>query len=1091
MSKTMKKVLKMEPKNLTLKSVNKEKLKNNSDVKIDINQQSMSKQSKRLNEEFIKILGEFGDLMMKKGEPFRARAYLQAESALIKYPDDITSVAELKKINGVGSTIIKKFEEYLQSGKIESLEKERNDPVNILGGIYGIGPVKAKDLVKNGITTVEQLRDPDNMEKLLNDKQKIGVKYYEDILKRIPRAEIVEFSKLFGEIFNKVVPEHSEFKIVGSFRRGAETSGDIDIIITNKNNNRNAFDKVLDVLTKNNIITEVLSRGKIKSLTLVKIKDDAPTRRVDFLYTPPNEYAFALLYFTGSKLFNTIVRQRALDLGYTLNEHGLSYINKGVKGPLVDEYFPTEESILNFLGIEYVNPENRVNVKSVKIIKKIENDVSTSKDEEDISEEALMAALDAISVDKEPVLWGDQSKECMIPKEEDISEKDLLAALEIEAKPKITLKPKNKTLKKHSDTKDITKYINSFKQDGIQVLKMSTEKELSELLEYTNKKYYCDDYPVLSDNEYDIVREYVLEKYPDNIIAKTGHATCNMEVAKNKLKLPYELWSMDKIKPTTDELDKWTKKYKGPYVISAKLDGISALYVNDKNGKKMYTRGNGKYGQDISHLIPYLVKDSDMEIAIRGEIIISKDNFDKYCKKDFANPRNFLGGIVNRKTVDPEIVKYVDFVVYEMIHPQMKPFAQLLELGAKEIKHVKFDMKEEISNDMLSEILLEWRDNYEYQIDGIIVVNDEIYPRPKKNPEYAFAFKMVLSDQVAEAKVVDVLWTPSKDGYLKPRVQIEPLTLGGVCIEYATGFNAKYVNDNKIGVGAVITIIRSGDVIPHIVNVVSPADIIKFPNDPYKWNDTKVDIVLADKDSHNTVREKNIVLFFKNLEVEGIGPGNVKKIMTAGFDSVAKILSMKESDYLTVDGFKNKTANKLYNGIKDKVSTASLVKIMTASNVFGRGFGEINLTKILEKYPGILISDESDNVKKDKLLKVEGIATKTAGKFVEHITEFIDFVKKAKLEYKLEITETVNSIVDSNSPLYGKKIVMTSFRDKELMDKIKSFGGEISNSVSKNTFVLLVKEDKNETTSKAEMARSLEIPIMTKHEFEKKYIFNV
>ena len=122
-----------------------------------------------------------------------------------------------------------------------------------------------------------------------------------------------------------------------------------------------------------------------------------------------------------------------------------------------------------------------------------------------------MAALDAISVDKEPVLWGDQSKECMIPKEEDISEDDLLAALETEAKPKISLKPKNKTLKKQSDTKDITKYINSFKQDGIQVLKMMTEKELSDLLEYTNKKYYCDDNPVFSDNEYDIVREYVLE----------------------------------------------------------------------------------------------------------------------------------------------------------------------------------------------------------------------------------------------------------------------------------------------------------------------------------------------------------------------------------------------------------------------------------------------------------------------------------------------------------------------------------------------------------------------------------------------------
>lgn len=423
-----------------------------------------------------------------------------------------------------------------------------------------------------------------------------------------------------------------------------------------------------------------------------------------------------------------------------------------------------------------------------------------------------------------------------------------------------------------------------------------------------------------------------------------------------------------------------------------------------------------------------------------------------------------------------------------MIHPEMKPFAQLLELGAKEIKHVKFDMKQEISNDMLSEILLEWRDNYEYQIDGIIVVNDEIYPRPKKNPEYAFAFKMVLSDQVAEAKVVDVLWTPSKDGYLKPRVQIEPLTLGGVCIEYATGFNAKYVNDNKIGVGAVITIIRSGDVIPHIVNVVSPADIVKFPNDPYKWNDTKVDFVLADKDSNNTVKEKNILQFFKNLEVEGIGPGNVKKIMTAGFDSVAKILAMKESDYLTVDGFKKKTADKLYNGIKGKVNDASLVKIMTASNVFGRGFGEINLTKILEKYPDILISDESSNVKKEKLLKVEGVATKTADKFVENISEFINFVKNAKLEYKLEIIEPVNTNIDTDNQLYGKKIVMTGFRDKELMDKIKSFGGEISNSISKNTFVLLVKEDKNETTSKAETARNLNIPIMTKEEFQKMYI---
>jgi len=73
-----------------------------------------------------------------------------------------------------------------------------------------------------------------------------------------------------------------------------------------------------------------------------------------------------------------------------------------------------------------------------------------------------------------------------------------------------------------------------------------------------------------------------------------------------------------------------------------------------------------------------------------------------------------------------------------VISPEMKPFQQMLDLGAKEIKHVKFDVKEEISNEILSKILLKWRDDYEYEIDGIIVVNDEIYPRPKGNPDYAF-----------------------------------------------------------------------------------------------------------------------------------------------------------------------------------------------------------------------------------------------------------------------------------------------------------------------------------------------------------------
>jgi DNA polymerase/3'-5' exonuclease PolX len=217
-------------------------------------------------------------------------------------------------------------------------------------------------LVAAGINSIADLRDNTDM---LNDKQRLGLKYYDDIKKRIPRDEIEEFNKTFKKIFDKVAPNGSKFEVVGSYRRGAKTSGDIDIIITNDKDNRDAFDNVLDQLLKDNIITAVLSRGKTKSMTVVEIKKDGPKRRVDFLYSPPDEYAFALFYFTGSKIFNTVVRQKAVDLGYTLNEHGLSYFTKGVKGKKVDKEFPTEESIMNFLDIKYKKPEERIDGRSI------------------------------------------------------------------------------------------------------------------------------------------------------------------------------------------------------------------------------------------------------------------------------------------------------------------------------------------------------------------------------------------------------------------------------------------------------------------------------------------------------------------------------------------------------------------------------------------------------------------------------------------------------------------------------------------------------------------------------------------------------
>ena len=616
---------------------------------------------------------------------------------------------------------------------------------------------------------------------------------------------------------------------------------------------------------------------------------------------------------------------------------------------------------------------------------------------------------------------------------------------------------------------------------------MLNEKQLSTILDESQKAYYNDSENVLmTDNEFDIVKEYMEKKYPKNKILQQIGAPIQ---DKNKVTLPYNMPSMDKIKPDTNALAKWKAKYSGPYVLSAKLDGISAMYSSENNEQKLYTRGNGTVGQDISHLIPYLRLPQTKDVTIRGELIMKKSTFLEKYADEFSNSRNLVAGIVNQKKVEADKFKDVDFVAYEVIKPTLKPSEQMDFLEKETVDEVIHETLADIDNTLLSNTLVDWRENYKYTIDGVIVSDDKIYERTNKNPEHGFAFKMVLSDQLAEAKVVNVLWSPSKDGYLKPRIQIEPVVLGGAKIEYATAFNAAFVEDNKLGIGALVKLVRSGDVIPHIMAVVEPADKAKMPTVPYKWNDTHVDIIMEDAEQDDTVKEKNIVGFFKGLEVDGLGPGNVRKIMKAGYDSVPKIIAMTETDYLKVDGFKKKMAEKVYNSIHKKITDAPLAKIMAVSNIFGRGFGEKRIEPILEKYPDILknITASSEEEKIKQIKSIKGMEQKTAGRFVKNLPKFMEFMTVAKLESKLDdVPKEDAHPKDVSHPLYDKSIIITGFRNKELSEELKRIGARESSAVSKSTFAVIVK-NKEEDTGKAEAARQKNIPIYTVDEFKEKF----
>ena len=1127
---------------------------------------------KRWNEEFVELMGKLAKLLAAQGEVFKSRAYKKAEETIRGIREDITEVSQLKERPGIGTTILEKLQEYVNTGTLQLLEREKGKPEYLFAEIHGIGPKKAKDLVEKGVKTVAELRE--RQDELLNDVQKKGLKYFEDIQLKIPRPEIDEYKAIFEGAFEKAMKgTDGKMEIVGSYRRGAKESGDIDAIITSSE--PELFSRFTKELVNTGVILETLSCGKTKCLVITKLPGHKHARRVDFMYTSPEEYPFAVLYFTGSKTFNTVMRGNALKLGFSLNEHGLYKKQPGKeKEEKVADSFKNEKDIFTFLKMEYREPVERnesgpvpeppkqpepsqepikksspivqtkkkrgrppkkpVDETNKEVIKtspketkkkrgrppKKQGSPQTKKNKDSQEKIGVEPSPKNVTIKKRgrpkkikepeivlvppvfPEKIGSPSKKekspevpiiPVVPKESPKKTKSPISKT-IKNSPENEIKTiRNKTIRKMSGKTVAKKNIALFKKEGIKVLELLPEKEVEAMVVTANDAYYNSKNPLLTDNEYDIVREYAESKYPNNETIKQVGAP----ITKNKVTLPYNMPSMDKIKPDTNALATWMQKYKGPYVLSCKLDGVSGLYTTEGSEPKLYTRGDGKVGQDITHLLRVLnlpkreQTESDSGkpegFSIRGEFIIPKRTFDEKYKTQFANPRNLVSGIVNSKTLDDK-TRDLHFVAYEVIHPPMKVGEQMATLKKLGFEVVQNESVDSLSNDLLSKTLLDWRSRYEYEIDGVIVADDNIHPRKDGNPEYAFAFKMVISDQMAEAKVVDVLWEPSKSGYLKPRVQIEPIKLGGVTIQYATGFNGDFIEKNKIGVGAVIQIVRSGDVIPHIKSVTTPAEQAKMPDQKYVWTKNHVDIVLENVDEDVTVKRKNIVEFFTKLEVDGLSNKTVEKIMDASFDTVPKILKMSKADFAKVKGFQETLVNKIHDGIQTQVEKASLLEIMAASNMFGRGIGERKIKPILEAEPTILTDPGSQEEKYKRLIKIKGIGQENAKSFTENIDRFMAFLKDCGLEGKLteKPKATGPTKVDASHPLYEKHIVMSGVRDATVKQKMESVGGVIDDNVGKNTFILVVKS-KDSETSKTKYAKTNGIEIMEPAEFLTKY----
>jgi DNA ligase (NAD+) len=626
-------------------------------------------------------------------------------------------------------------------------------------------------------------------------------------------------------------------------------------------------------------------------------------------------------------------------------------------------------------------------------------------------------------------------------------------------------------------------------------------KELVKILQALSDAYYNTGESLVSDEVYDILKEGLQDRDPTNrFLSEVGFS-----VKKNKVKLPYPMGSLNKIRPEKENLDQWLEKHKGPYVISDKLDGVSAQYYKDPVSKsyKLYSRGDGIEGQDITHLIRYVipktVKSYDMPfgMSVRGEIIMSKDDFKEIAGK-MKNARNAVAGVVNSKKVDVEIASLCQFVAYAVLNPVYRQSEQMQILKQYRFKTAHYEVVNKLTFEMLSDKLLDRRKNSEFEIDGIVVVdNSKSYQVAYGNPEHGFAFKTVLDDQIATTKIIKVDWYASKDSFLKPTIEIEPVELGGTTVSHATAFNAKFVNDNKLGPGAIVKIIRSGDVIPYILEVVKPAKEPQMPDVQYKWNETGVDIILKDLygAQADIVVMKTIAHFFKTLNVEFIGEGTVTKLVDAGYKTIPDIIDAFKNgkdELIKIEGIGSKLTDKIWASMSSVLQNTDLATLMAASNVFGRGFGFRRMKEILREYPDIMTQKWNKSTMKEKIEQIKGFSTITASQFAEHFSEFKKLYNEINKVHDISHMETqetrkIEKTQQTPKTFENKTIVFTGFRDNDLETKIVDRGGRIGSSVSGKTSILVTADTVDGKSSKVLEAEKLNIPIMTKSTFVDKY----
>lgn len=634
----------------------------------------------------------------------------------------------------------------------------------------------------------------------------------------------------------------------------------------------------------------------------------------------------------------------------------------------------------------------------------------------------------------------------------------------------------------------IQKYGTAFDQK-LDIPKRDAEK----ILVHLNEAFH-NDIEVVTDEVYDIFFDWFKDEFPaSKVLTQIG-----AKVTQSEVKLLVPTGSMDKVPAA--QLAKHHKH--SSYVVTAKNDGMSLMILYSGGVPvQAFTRGDGVMGQDCSNILPSLKIPKRIKIKadflVRTEFIIRDKVFDTVFAKEaggkFVTARNMAGGYLRRNLSSSTLGKF-DVIAFEIQKgvgagtPQSKQLKLLSSLG--------FDLPlYKIVKDFntLSELLSQFKKRNPYRMDGLVVAADIAYKIKAGNPKHAFAYKEnVLEDSVV-VTVERVEWNETRHTRFAPRVYFAPTKIGGVTVQFATGFNyyfmtnghpykdrAKHQDKKPIGVGAKIRVIRSGDVIPYIIDVVKPARRASVPDVPYQLDANGINASATAAKTSTRNRILNIEHFFTGLGIKGLKAATLSKLFDAGYTSVARLMKARRSDIVGLPSIGETAADNIMTAIKKAKQGATFAQLAYASGAFGDKFGYDRLAAIEQMYPNIQKLTETKSVTQLEALvrDVAGI-NKMAEQFVDGVPAWHMFLKLTKLPLvQPEVIKTTGSRTK------GVRVLLTGIRDAEFVKRVIQNGGEEASTVKNATHIITKLGTSNNKTAAAQDAGK---PVMTIDQFTKKY----